>query len=115
MQHESEPSHRDITACLPEEHLAARQEQGAQSRQRILDAAERLVGERGYTAASMSLISRASGLPASSIYWHFGSEEELPAAVVEVAVGRATGEHPDFLRVLMVLALDGREGAPRAR
>src|SRR5262245_65267756 len=90
------------------------------SRERILDAAERLVAERGYTAASISLISKASGLPASSIYWYFGSKEGLLAAVVERAArrwlpaqsrwlsntndlpaflratGRAVSEHPDF-------------------
>jgi AcrR family transcriptional regulator len=109
------------------------------SRERILDAAERLVGERGYTAASISLISRASGLPASSIYWHFGSKEGLLSAVVERgaqrwlpaqtrwlsfagdlpgflrATGNAVSEHPDFVRVLMMLALDRRDGTPAAR
>ncbi|HSD11381.1 MAG TPA: TetR/AcrR family transcriptional regulator [Candidatus Binatia bacterium] len=111
----------------------------AGSRDRILDAAEHLVAERGYTAASISLISKASGLPASSIYWHFGSKEGLLAAVVERAAGRwlptqsrwlsfvgdlpeflrATGqavsEHPDFVRLLMMLMLDRREGIPAAR
>src|SRR5712692_6207453 len=109
------------------------------SRERILDAAERLVGERGYTAASISLISKASGLPASSIYWHFGSKEGLLSAVVERgaerwlpaqshwlsfggdlpeflrATGNAVSEHPDFVRVLMMLALDRRDGTPAAR
>jgi AcrR family transcriptional regulator len=97
-----------------------------------------LVGERGYTAASISLISEASGLPASSIYWHFGSKEGLLAAVVERGaqrwlpaqsrwlssgdlpgflrgIGRAVGEHPDFVRVLMMLMLDRRDGVPAAR
>jgi AcrR family transcriptional regulator len=109
------------------------------SRERILDAAERLVGERGYTAASISLIAAASGLPSSSIYWHFGSKENLLAAVVERgaqrwlraqarwssfhgdlsaflrATGQAAAQHPDFLRVLVMLMLDGREGNPQAR
>ena len=108
------------------------------SRERILDAAERLVGERGYTAASISLISEASGLPASSIYWHFGSKEGLLAAVVERGarrwlpaqsrwlssgdlpaflrgIARAVAEHPDFVRVLMMLMLDRRGGVPAAR
>ena len=109
------------------------------SRERILDAAERLVGERGYTAASISMITRASGLPGSSIYWHFGSKEDLLAAVVERgarrwlavqapwssfkgdlpaflrATGEGASEHPDFLRVLVMLMLDGRDGNPRAR
>lgn len=109
------------------------------SRDRILDAAERLVGERGYTAASISLISKASELSASSIYWFFGSKEDLLAAVVERGIERwmrdqrtlnaGTGDlvefleasartvagHPDFLRVLFMIILDGREGAPKAR
>jgi AcrR family transcriptional regulator len=108
------------------------------SRERILDAAERLAGERGYTAASISLISKASGLPASSIYWHFGSKEGLLAAVVERGarrwlptqsrwlssgdlpaflrgIGRAVAEHPEFVRLLMMLMLDRRDGVPAAR
>jgi AcrR family transcriptional regulator len=109
------------------------------SRERILDAAARLVGERGYTAASISLISKASGLPASSIYWHFGSKEGLLSAVVERgarrwlpaqsyllsyggdlpeflrASGHAVSEHPDFVRLLMMLMLDRRDGTPAAR
>jgi AcrR family transcriptional regulator len=109
------------------------------SRERILDAAERLAAARGYTAASISLISKASGLPASSIYWHFGSKEDLLAAVVERGVRRwlsdqpklfayggdlaaflrgishAVSEHPDFVRLLMMLMLDRRDGVPAAR
>ena len=109
------------------------------SRERILDAAERLVGERGYAAASISMIVRASGLPASSIYWHFGSKEDLLAAVVErgaarwhaaqarwpqyggnlaaflAGTGDAVAEHPQFLRLLMMLNLDGQAGQKRAR
>ena len=109
------------------------------SRERILDAAERLVGQRGYTAASISMISRESGLSASSIYWFFGSKEDLLAAVVERGVerwlrdqpalganggsladlldasSRTVASHPDFLRLLFMIILDGREGPPKAR
>jgi AcrR family transcriptional regulator len=108
-------------------------------RARILDAAERLVGARGYSAASISMIVRESGLPASSIYWHFGSKEDLLAAVVErgaarwhaaqarwsqydgdlaaflEGTGAAVAEHPQFLRLLMMLNLDGQGGQKRAR
>jgi len=38
---------------------------------------------RGYEAASISQIAKASGLPASSIYWHFKSKEGVLAAVME--------------------------------
>lgn len=56
---------------------------GARSRERILDAAEELLSERGYAGTGIAAISEASGLPASSIYWHFESKEDLTAAAVE--------------------------------
>ena len=57
--------------------------QGERSRERILDAAERLMTERGYAATGISAICRESGLPASSLYWHFESKEGLLAAVLQ--------------------------------
>jgi AcrR family transcriptional regulator len=63
--------------------LTAKQSQGARSREDILDAAERLMGARGYTATSISELARASGLPTSSIYWHFGSKAGVLGAVME--------------------------------
>ena len=56
---------------------------GDESRQRILDAAAQIAGERGYDGTSVALVSERSGLPASSIYWHFESKDELIAAVIE--------------------------------
>lgn len=58
------------------------------SRDAILDAAERLMADRGYDGASIAAIRAASGLPASSIYWHFGSKNGLLAAVMERGVKR---------------------------
>lgn len=63
--------------------LTAKQEQGVRSREEILDAAERLMGTRGYAATSISTLSKESGLPASSIYWHFGSKSGVLGAVME--------------------------------
>src|SRR5687768_185324 len=57
--------------------------QGARSREEILDAAERLMGAHGYAATSISALAKASGLPPSSIYWHFGSKSGLLGAVME--------------------------------
>lgn len=117
-----------------------RLEQGARSRERILDSASRLMANRGYAATTISLISQDSGLPASSIYWHFASKEELLAAVMERGAERwlaslpsfkhfsgsvadrmagvfsnfamRLGEQPEFLRVYMLLALERREIQP---
>jgi AcrR family transcriptional regulator len=58
-----------------------------ESRQRILEAATRLMTEHGYAATSISMITKMSGLPASSTYWHFGSKEQLLGAVIESAAG----------------------------
>src|ERR1700757_5002886 len=63
--------------------LTKKQRQGHASRELILDATERLMGTKGYVATSISDIRNACGLPASSIYWHFGSKEGVLAAVME--------------------------------
>ena len=60
-----------------------RKQLGARSRTAILDAALRLMSETGYDGASVAKIAQASGLPASSIYWHFGSKAGILAAVME--------------------------------
>jgi AcrR family transcriptional regulator len=63
--------------------MSERERQGERSREAILDAAERLMASGGFTATSITHIRMESGLPASSIYWHFGSKQGLLAAVME--------------------------------
>jgi AcrR family transcriptional regulator len=58
-------------------------QQGRESRLRILDATLRLASERGYDGTTISLVSERTGLPASSIYWHFENKEALLAAAME--------------------------------
>ncbi|MFG2019127.1 TetR/AcrR family transcriptional regulator [Actinomadura geliboluensis] len=60
-----------------------RQQHGEQSRQRILDATVEIAAERGYEGTSIALVSERSGLPRSSIYWHFRDKDDLLAAVIE--------------------------------
>lgn len=109
-----------------------RQRQGETSRVLILDATERLMATRGYAATSISDIRTACGLPASSIYWHFGSKEGVLAAVMErgaerffgaipshgnaagstdvdvqlAATAKLLAEHPEFLRLVYLLGLE---------
>lgn len=121
---------------MPSRPLTQRQRQGAISRDEILDAAEALMARQGYDGASISAICSECGLPASSIYWHFGSKEGVLAAVMErgaarffatidavslaptlrgrealqaglLAASRAIAEHPEFLRLLVLLLLSG--------
>ena len=57
-------------------------------RERILEAAREIASERGYDGTSIALVSERSGLPASSIYWHFADKDELIAAVIERSFNR---------------------------
>jgi AcrR family transcriptional regulator len=111
-----------------------KEQQGLESRRRILDAASGLMAERGFAGTSISAVSQRSGLPASSIYWHFESKEGLLGAVVEEGAQRwfdeleaarepgehdgsvcgeraaiAVGERPEFLRLMFLIALERRE------
>ncbi len=118
---------------------------GEKSRQKILDAATEIAGERGYEGTSIALVSERSGLPASSIYWHFKDKDALIAAVIERSYDRwmadmsawtptRTGatrdellvsmmqqtaksivESPDFLRLGLMLTLERRPEEPSAR
>ncbi|BCJ46097.1 hypothetical protein GCM10010168_50460 [Actinoplanes ianthinogenes] len=60
-------------------------ERATPSREAILAAATGLMSRYGYAATSISRISTACGLPASSIYWHFGSKEGVYLAVLRRA------------------------------
>jgi AcrR family transcriptional regulator len=114
---------------------------GETSREAILDAAERLMAVHGFAGASISRIERASGLPASSIYWHFGSKDGVLLAMMQRGADRFFGtlpraaefeggpveriegafamaaqlldEHPLFLRLLITLGLQHQEGDPK--
>ena len=56
---------------------------GIAARNKILDAAGEIASERGYEGTSISLVSKRSGFPASSIYWHFKDKDDLISAVIE--------------------------------
>ena len=126
-------------SAAPETPAARRKRaNGEASRERILDAAAEIAGERGYEGTSINLVSARSGLPASSIYWHFTNKDELVAAVIDRsfhawvdsiggleqlpidappseavrhAMHRIAGglnEAPDFLRLGLMLILERR-------
>ncbi|HEU0023036.1 MAG TPA: TetR/AcrR family transcriptional regulator [Thermoleophilaceae bacterium] len=57
-------------------------------RELMLDAAQRVFGERGYRAASMDDIARGSGVTKALLYEHFASKEDLYETCVERARGR---------------------------
>lgn len=77
---------------------AKRRETGEISRQQILDAASRLIASQGYDKTSMSQLCKAVGLPASSIYWHFGNKEGVLAAVMERGAQGFFGQFPENVK-----------------
>ena len=57
--------------------LAAETEHEPSGRVRILDEAARLFLRHGYTATSLRDIASSSGMQAGSVYYHFGSKDEI--------------------------------------
>lgn len=116
--------------------LSRREELGVESRRKIVAAAAALMAERGFAGTSIAAVSERSGLPSGSIYWHFDNKQALLSAVVEEGARRwfeslwatdplpatpaaraealleraATSleKRPEFLRLLMLIALERR-------
>jgi AcrR family transcriptional regulator len=106
---------------------------GLKSRERVLDAAEQIMASRGFEAATIARVVEESGIPLSSVYHYFGSKDGILLAVMErgadrffadlpdlsrrpgrpaqhlarvtAAAARTLERHPDFLRLLIVFAV----------
>lgn len=120
------------------------QARGREGRTRILRTMLTLVDERGFEGATIAELARRTGLPASSVYWHFSSKDEIVAAAIqdsyeqwfgsrppwpeepderplpeqlEDAMVRLEGDgtHPDYVRVGLALSLQRRSSAEAAR
>ncbi|SRR5579883_947865 len=52
------------------------------TKQRILDTAERLIAEQGYAATSLRHIIAEAGVNLAAIHYHFGSKEDLLDQVI---------------------------------
>ena len=63
--------------------MSATEQSEVGTRERILDAAERLFGERGFEVVSLRDITGLAGANVASVNYHFGSKEKLIDAVVE--------------------------------
>ena len=111
---------------------------GVRSRELVLDAAERVMSEDGFEAATIARVVAAAGIPLSSVYHYYGSKDGVLLAVMErgaerffaglpdpdVRIGspvehltnvmttaiETLERHPDFLRLLIVFAAQPRTG-----
>ncbi len=124
---------------------ARRHQQGEESRLRILEATLAIASERGYDGTSIALVTKATGLPPSSVYWHFRNKNELLAETLEYSyrkwretaptwegriggadlaeeirdrlqrASRAIVDSPEFWRLGLMLGLLSRQQEPAAR
>jgi len=62
----------------------------AAGRERLLQCAETLFAERGYSAVSIRDIAQATGLSHGAIYHHFSGKEDLYCQMIEDNMGRMT-------------------------
>jgi AcrR family transcriptional regulator len=60
-----------------------RRERGVATRERVVAAARRLFGERGYEGTSIEAVLETSGVARGALYHHFHSKAELFDAVLE--------------------------------
>ncbi|MEU5879813.1 helix-turn-helix domain-containing protein [Spirillospora sp. NPDC047279] len=124
---------------------ARRHQQGEESRLRILEATLAIAAERGYDGTSIALVTESTGLPPSSVYWHFRNKDELLAETLEYSyrrwretaptwqervgiadpaaeirdrmerASRAIVDNPEFWRLGLMLGLLNRQQEPAAR
>jgi AcrR family transcriptional regulator len=106
---------------------------GMRSRELVLDAAERLMAEHGFEAATLARVVEEAGIPMSSVYHYYGSKDgillsvmergaerffaDLPEwnrrigrpaehlAIVLLTTARTLERHPNFLRLLIVFSV----------
>jgi TetR/AcrR family transcriptional regulator, acrAB operon repressor len=101
-------------------------EAAAVTRERLLDAAERVFQEQGVTRTSLAEIAAAAGVTRGAVYWHFRDKADLFSALVERATlpleimiqraGEGDVDDPlDRLRGLATAALTGLAADPRSR
>jgi AcrR family transcriptional regulator len=63
-----------------------RRQQADETRRRIVEAARRLLGSRGYDATTIAEIAAAAGVAAPTVYAGFGSKQGILKALVDRAI-----------------------------
>jgi TetR/AcrR family transcriptional regulator, transcriptional repressor for nem operon len=70
-------------------------EQAAENRERILEAASRLMRERGISGVGVDALTEAAGMTHGSLYSQFGSKERLTEEAVAYAIAAKGREVPE--------------------
>src|SRR5512143_3976610 len=69
----------------------------AETKDRILDAAERLFAEHGFDATSLRMITAAAGVNLAAVNYHFRSKDSLIEAVFGRRIGPVNKERLEML------------------
>lgn len=94
---------RTVCAARPPAAAAPLQEDAPS---RILDAAEEMFAERGFDGASMRQLASAARVNVATAYYHFGSKEEVLAAVLDRRFGPVREQQWEALRRLELEHVD---------
>jgi AcrR family transcriptional regulator len=81
-----------------------------ETRRLLLDAAAKLIAERGYNGASVNDVLATAGLSKGAFYWHFKSKDDLLFALLDERLDRPIRE----LIELLQRASPEEDMAPRA-
>jgi len=68
------------------------------SRELVLDAAERVMAEHGFEAATIARVVEEAGIPLSSVYHYYGSKDGILLAVMERGAERFFADLPEWRR-----------------
>jgi AcrR family transcriptional regulator len=73
---------------------------GTDTKERILDAAERLFAERGISGTSLRAVTRKAAVNLAAVHYHFGSKEALCQAVLARRIRPLNDERLERLRAI---------------
>ncbi|GAA1659204.1 TetR/AcrR family transcriptional regulator [Fodinicola feengrottensis] len=109
----------DLPATRP-----GRWRSGAQSRQRVLDAARTLFAARGYSGTTVRAVAANAGVDPAMVYYFFGTKQGLFSAALEMSPQVAPALHAVFagsldsmgVRIIRTLleAMDASDHVPLA-
>jgi len=88
---------------------------GDRTRRRLLDAAAAEVARHGRAGASLTAIAAAAGLKPGSIYFHFGSRDQLIDAMLEEGVRESLARLDQALAAVNPAHSQAQPADPRAR
>lgn len=94
---------------------AVLQRRGVRRMQSLLDAAERILEEDGYEAATLKAIGERAGIPTASVYHYFADRHQIDEALIRrhidametrISVGLERAGRPDSLRGAVDAVID---------